>query len=347
MKVWILTSGFGNGHFSAAKALEEEYRQKGHAVVVSDIVRLLHPKKATVIYAVFSRCICKISGIYNLANRVGRKTYHNPKTPKILKKELERIRPDLIITTWSGCGRKLGKLDVPVCVCVTDVGVHAGWVYPYTAAYFVATEDTAEKLSGFGVPDEKIHVRGIPLKGEFHRLPDKIEAEHRTEKHLLIMGGGLGIIPWLDCLLREMEHMPDVKITVIAGKNRALYQKLKQDYPFVETVGFVDHVSRYLADADFLISKPGGVSLFESIYATTPCIAMCPAYEHELENAAFIEKYQIGTVVWQQELAYKQIAELLADEQRCQRYKRNVVRKKREIERSRLENEGVEYRDAV
>lgn len=347
MKIWILTSCFGNGHFSAAKALEEEYRQKGHTVVVSDIVQLLYPKKAKAIYAVFRHCICKIGGIYNLANRVGRNTYHNPKTPKALKKELERMRPDLIITTWSGCGRKLGKLDIPVCICVTDVGVHAGWVYPYASAYFVATEDTAEKLAGFGVPAEQIHVRGIPVKGAFRQLPDKIAAEHRTEKRLLVMGGGLGIIPWLDDLLRDMEQMPHVKITVIAGKNQALYQKLKQEYPFVEAVGFVDHVSAYLAEADFLISKPGGVSLFESIYATTPCIAMCPVYEHELENAAFIEKYEIGTVVWQQASAYEQIAELLADEQRCRRYQRNVVRKKHEIERSRMENEGVEYRDAV
>lgn len=347
MKVWILTSGFGNGHYSAAKALEEEYQQKGHTVVVGDIVRLLHPKKAKMIYTVFSQCICKIGGIYNLANRVGRKTYHNPKTPKALRKELERIKPDLIITTWSGCGRKLGKLDIPVCVCVTDVGVHAGWVYPYAAAYFVATDDTKEKLAGFGVPAEQIHVRGIPVKSVFRGLPDKLAAEHRAEKRLLIMGGGLGIIPWLDGLLRAMEHVPDVKITVIAGKNQNLYRKLKQKYPFVEAVGFVNNVPEYLAQSDFLISKPGGVSLFESIYAATPCIAMCPIYEHELENAAFIETYEIGTVVWQQASAYEQITELLADKQRCRRYQMNVARKKREIELSRVENEGVEYWDAI
>lgn len=347
MKVWILTSCFGNGHFSAAKALEEEYRQKGHTVVVSDIVQILHPKAVTAIYTVFSRCICRSSAIYNMANHFGRNTYHNPETHPALQKELDRIRPDLIVTTWSGCGRKLGKQDVPVYVCITDVGVHAGWIYPYATAYFAATPDVAEKLTGLGVSAEKIHVRGIPVKSEFRCLPDKTVAENRTEKSLLIMGGGLGIIPWLDDLLREMKRAPNVKITVITGKNRSLYQKLKREYPFVQAVGFVSNVSDYLMQADFLVSKPGGVSLFESIYAATPCIAMCPKYQHELENAAFIEKYEIGMVVWRQESAYQQIMKLLADEQMCRRYQMNVERKKYEIELARMKNEGVEYQNAV
>ncbi len=347
MKIWILTSNFGSGHFSVARALEEEYQQQGHTVVVSDMVRLLYPKKANWIYAAFSGCICKSSRLYTLVNHFGRNTYSSSEMHPALAREMARICPDLIVTTWSGCGRKLGKPDVPVYVCITDVGVHPGWLYPEAAGYFAATSDVAEQLIKAGVPSNKIHVRGIPVKSAFRQLPDKTAGEERPEKHLLIMGGGLGVIPWLDGLLKDMEKAPHVKLTVITGKNHKLYQKLQREYPFVQAVGFVDDVARYLAKADFLVSKPGGVSLFESIYATTPCIAMYPAYQHELENAAFIEKYELGMVVHQKESAYEKILELLEDAPRCRKYQRNVTQKKHEIERARRQAEGVKNGNVI
>lgn len=343
MQVWILTSGFGSGHRSAAKALEEEYQSKGHTVVISDIVQLLYPKTAKLIYTVFSRLICPNSWLYNVLNQFGRGGYHNPKTPAALERELDRICPDMIVTTWSGCGRKLGMLPIPIHVCITDVGVHTGWLYPYAASYWVANSDVADQLSKLGVSPANIHVRGIPVREEFRRLPEK-SAMHRT-KHLLIMGGGLGIIPWLDELLLGLRDASQVKITVVAGKNQQLYQKLKKEYPFVQAIGFVNNIYDYLTQADFLISKPGGVSLFESIYATTPYIAMCPAYKHEMENASFIEKNEIGMVIHRREDACKQITELLADEQRCRTYQTHMVQVKRDIERSRrnYERVNVEY----
>ena len=337
MKIWILTSGFGSGHRSAAGALEEEYRRRGHEVEVSDIVELLYPKRAALIYDLFSRVICRHSWLYNGLNQFGRGAYEDPKTPAVLQQELDRICPDKIVTTWSGCGRKLGKLDIPVEICITDVGIHTGWLYPYAESYRVATEESAEQLKQLGVPAEKIRVRGIPVKEAFRSLPEKTKGGKR--KNLLIMGGGLGIIPWLDGVLKGLSDAPNVQITVVAGKNKALYQRLKRDYPSVETVGFVTNIPEYLARADFLISKPGGISLFESIHASTPYIAMCPAYEHELENAAFIEKHGLGMVVRHRETAGRQIRALLADRKRCRICQMNVAQLKRNLE-STYEEDG-------
>lgn len=340
MNVWILTSGFGSGHASVAKALEEDYRRQGHSVEVSDVVRLVYPKQADGIYEGFRRYICRSGKVYTWVNHFGRNAYLCGDTHPALQREMARIRPDLIVTTWSGCGRKLGKTAVPVHVWITDVGVHPGWLYPEAAAYFVATEEVRERLLRLGVAAEKIRVRGIPVKHAFRCLPDKEPAE-RPDKHLLVMGGGLGVIPWLEGLLQELAAAPHVKITVIAGKNQKLCEKLRRHYPSVETVGYVDDVPRYLAQADFLVSKPGGVSLFESIYATTPCIAMCPAYQHERENAAFIEKHDIGMVVPQAKTAGAQILRLLNDPDRCRRYQENVVRMKHALERA-VQPEGME-----
>lgn len=334
MKIWILTSGFGSGHRSAAQALAEEYADRGHTVVVSDIVELLYPRTAKGIYAFFSRVICRHSWLYHFLNQFGRKNYTPTKTAPILQKELDRICPDQIITTWSGCGRKLGKVTVPVHVCITDLGVHTGWIYPPAASYWVATREVAEKLEGLHVAAEKIRIRGIPVQKKFRYLPEK-PLTHKT-RQLLIMGGGLGIIPWVDDFLQSIRGMPGVSVTVVAGNNRKLYERLQREYPWVHTVGYVQNMEQYLAQADFLLSKPGGISLFESIYAVTPYIAMYPAYEHELENAQFLEKRQIGLVVRPGESACWKLRTLLADEERCRSYQYNMLRLKQEIEESRM-----------
>ncbi len=339
MKVWILTSGFGNGHTSAANALEKEYLSRGHTVVVSDIIQLLYPKKTDFIYTVFSKVICRHSWLYNALNQFGRKAYNKPKTAPALERELEHICPDMVITTWSGCGRKLGKLNIPVHVCITDVGVHAGWLYPYAASYWVATSYVGCQLTKLGISSEKICIRGIPVREEFRCLPNK--AGIHDIKHLLIMGGGLGIIPWFDELLQGLKNIPKIEITVVAGKNQQLYQKIKTEYPFVQVIGFVNNIHDYLAKADFLISKPGGISLFESIYATTPYIAMYPSYQHELENANFIESKEIGIVIHNHTDACQQISQLLSDEQRYLTYQKHMVQVKQEIELNRMKYEGA------
>ena len=332
MKIWILTSHFGSGHASAAKALEELYRQKGHTVIVSDVVQLLYPKQAKRIYTIFSRVICGHSWLYNFLNHFGRQAYRNPRTAPAIQKELDRIRPDRILTTWSGCGRKLGKLNIPVSVCITDLGVHTGWIYPRADSYMVAAEESAEQLIRLGVPSEKIEVRGIPVREDFRNLPEKTQ----ETGNLLIMGGGLGIIPWLEELLQGLTKMSDLKITVITGKNRTLYEKLKKEYPSVQTTGFVNNIADYLYRADFLISKPGGISLFESIYAGTPYIAINPAYQHELENAGFIEKNEIGMVIRRGENACRKITELLQDRQRCRTCRKNMAQMKQKVEQNRV-----------
>lgn len=51
------------------------------------------------------------------------------------------------------------------------------------------------------------------------------------------MGGGLGILPGIDALLRALQKSPKFNVTVITGHNRELFNHLKQTYPEIEVVG--------------------------------------------------------------------------------------------------------------
>lgn len=337
MKVWIVTARFGQGHFSAAKAIEEEYKARGYEVIVSDIMELLYPFLSSWIYGVFNHIICRHAAIYNFLNEFGRNPKKERNQSQQVQKAFKEIQPDVILTTWSACARMLGPLPVPIYVCITDLGVHTGWIAPHVQGYFAATQDVAQKLIQMGVAKEKIHIHGIPVKKVFREINHKPKSSNK----ILIMGGGLGILPWVDKLLDELREYPQIKITVIAGNNRRLYRKLERKYPFVTVLGFTNEVFRYLAESDLLVSKPGGVSLFESIYAETPCVAVFPSYKHELDNAEFIQKQEIGSVVWSGESAGACVVNLLKNGDVCQKYQLNIKKIKQELQAQQGEEQYV------
>ena len=231
MKILILTSCFGNGHLSVAQALEEEYASYGQSVIVRDVLNIVYPKFHNIIYLFFNRFICRKSYLYNFLNQFGRKNRKKSQSSKRLLKELDKIQPDMIVTTWSGCGNFIGRLNIPVCICITDVGFHPGWLYPYATQYLVATNDVSKRLEEYGISKDKILVRGIPVKKEFYDLVP--QRKFMNKKKILIMGGGLGIIPWLDDFLFEIKDVSNLEITIVTGRNQSLFKKIKNEYPSV------------------------------------------------------------------------------------------------------------------
>ena len=181
--VLILTGRFGNGHYSVAEALAEEYAAQGLHTQIVDVIQVVFPKLYKVIYGVFNRVICRFSGIYHFSNSFGRKERKAKTNAKLLQK-INELKPDRIVITWSGCSKLLGELSITVQVCVTDLGVHRGWLFPGAQKYLAANKSVAEKLNGYGVPMSKIEIRGIPVKMAFHW--DMKMAS--SKKQVLIMG---------------------------------------------------------------------------------------------------------------------------------------------------------------
>ena len=68
------------------------------------------------------------------------------------------------------------------------------------------------------VLSSQIVVNGIPVRQDFHFRT----AEKGTVKELLVMGGGLGLIPRAEEFLSALATSPDVHVTVITGKNESL-----------------------------------------------------------------------------------------------------------------------------
>lgn len=340
MKVLILTGKFGMGHVSVAEALREELsEQPGTRAHVVDIIEYMFPKAASVIYSGFGKLSGRFSSIYNAVNRMddGRNgVLVKGSFYKRFETLLDEEQPDVVISTlpvisrYAGAyirysGRKIGYI-----VCVTDIDPHSEWVSERADAYLAGDEVTRQLLIEKGVSSGKIKIVGIPVRQAFNQVersfPTAIDrVSEKRKKEVLIMGGGLGIIPDVDGIMKEVLRFSDVHVTVIAGKNRKLQEALQESYPEVSVVGYTEHVADYMGQADLLISKAGGITVFEAIHSETPILALHPFLEQEIRNADLIERKKIGMVMKSEEEGLAtQLEELLHDEDEQKQLRKNL-----------------------
>ena len=225
---------------------------------------------------------------------------------------MEQTKPDLIISNLPVCSKyvsaykELRVCTQPLFTYITDITVHDEWIADKTDLYFVGDESTGNALISKGVSAEKIVVSGIPVKRVFKSafkdgtLKDQEKADTGTyaKKRLLIMGGGLGLVPGGSRLLKRLNEESCFEVTLIAGKNRSLEKRARRKCKNINVVGFTNKISDYMAAADLVLTKPGGITTFEAIASRTPMYIVDPFLEQEMGNAHFIESKNIGRVVW-------------------------------------------------
>ena len=64
----------------------------------------------------------------------------------------------------------------------------------------------------------------------------------------------------------------------------------------VKLFEFTDKVADYMSVADFVVTKPGGLTSSESLVSNLPMIIVNPIPGQEEENAEFLEKHKVG--IW-------------------------------------------------
>ena len=345
MKTLILTGKFGQGHWSAAQALAERL---GTAEVV-DLMEWCCPGYARHIYRGFSLLVTHGRGLFNAYYRMtGRAKPKDSSVPALLLQErlgqlLAQEKPDLIVATHPlcaqavACYRQKSGSAVPLLTCITDISVHPEWIHHGTDAYLVGSEDIRRGLAEKGVPREKIIVTGIPVRAPFHAALPRPEGGTRE---LLIMGGGLGMLPKKDAFYLALGALPGVHVTIITGRNEKLYQYLSGRYPNITVVGYTDRVWEYMSRADLMMSKPGGITLFEAISTGVPLLMPRPLLQQEINNAAFAVRRGVGVLGCDPRDARQSAAEigrLLSDGAALERMRENMARLRGALEGEQLE----------
>ena len=306
MNILILTGKFGMGHWSAAQSLRQKILEEGeHRVQVVDFLAHALPGASEAVYRSFSLLVTYGSGIYNTYYKLTENLVGEPR-PILERRFLEKLeelveeyRPDAIISTHPFCARLVSRYrwesgaTFPIVTCITDLTAHSEWLDQGTDLYLVGAPALIPSLLGKGIPGNRLVATGIPVRREFGRVPHPAPG---TSHRLLVMGGGLGLLPRRERFYEELNAIPEVETTILTGNNHRLRQRLEGRYEHIEVLGYTDRVFDYMAQSDLLLSKPGGITLFEAISAELPILAWEPVLQQEINNGRFMTKMGLGAV---------------------------------------------------
>ncbi len=348
-RVLLLSASSGAGHVRAAQALEKAFAARGDCAVehidaieyVSKLFQRVYDKA----YISMVRRAPELMGV--LYERTDQPWQH-PRRRLVLDRlntapmvrMLKRVQPDLCVAThflpaeiiaWLIAKQKLHAHNA---IVVTDYDVHAMWLCRTVDRYYVAIDEAAEYLARIGVPREKLRVTGIPVDPLFSKPLDRAEARRvlgldPSALSILVSAGGYGIGPVEQLVNDLLALQRPWQIVAIAGKAEKVRKRLEEishktgklpsGAPRLAPVGFTTDMDKYMAAADLLVGKAGGLTTSEALSRILPMALIEPIpgqeernADHLLEAGAAIRCNNLPAAAWK-------IAALLDDPPRLER----------------------------
>lgn len=338
MNILILTGRFGMGHYSAARALQEQLLAAcpGAHVAVRDVFADALGGSTGLLYKAYTLFISRGGKIYNQIYRRSEKAGDAVGLPlrpvflRTLGHILSERSCDAVISTLPFTSQLMSEYKTrygdrtPLITCITDVSIHGDWLAPETDAYLAATGRTRDALAAQGVPRSRIFVTGVPVRPGF-TPSDRTPPADRRE--VLVTGGGLGLLPDNIGFYRALNALPGLHATVVCGGNSALRERLEGRFENITVLGFVPDMENYLRHSDLVVGKPGGVSVFEAIACRVPFLSFRPFLAQEMYNAGYISAEGVGAVLeCEPRQCVEQLYELVFDDARLAEMRRNMDR---------------------
>ncbi len=315
-KIMILYASIGGGHFKAAEAIKNyicEY-YPNYKIEMIDALKYTNKVVDKIVinsYVNMARYSPKIWGeIYKLSEKQYSVANFSNMVQKLLSKKLFKLfkdeQPEVVISTHPfitemvASLKKNGKTNTKLCVVMTDYASHKFWEIKqeYVNMYFVANQEMKHSLKNNGINEEKIFVTGIPVGPAF--LKDYSTQEiyedfglSPDKNTVLIFGGGQYGMSNINKIFQSLLAVnDDFQIVAIAGKskkNQKSFQKLAENTSKKVTIlPYTNKVPELMHIANFVISKPGGLTTTEILTCHVPFIIINPIPGQEEENANFL-----------------------------------------------------------
>ena len=342
-KILIAMAPLGGGHESTAKAISQaliSIKPDVNVYVLNVFSRECSSFPLTIIprlYSIFTQNPLLWKSLFYFTNKSARFSYiERLVQPLILPglyKELERIRPDAIVSVFPALGFTIYQAieksggNIPFGVVIVDlVTVHPAWIFQNADWYVVQTEEARHVLIAEGIPLKNIHIINLPIRNEFNR-PRKNPDELRKKlglplnKHIILIidnGSGSGKI---EKLIPDIQSkIPDSHLVIITGKNKKLRQGLHSKFQGDNStiLGFVDNIADWMYSADVLITKAGPGVILEAIQCNLPLVIFGAIPGQEEGNILFVKKAGIGFIAESFQEAATSVQRIISDPQVAQ-----------------------------
>ncbi|HSX47022.1 MAG TPA: glycosyltransferase [Patescibacteria group bacterium] len=340
-KILILTAPVGGGHVATAKAIAQALTTvygDAYDIEVCDVftdpgLKLLLPLDKIAVPA-YSNSVKILNSypyklFFDFAN-VNPKFVSQFFTTIFREKGMAYFKlknPDIIVSTFPIISyaaarilNEVGEHRVPVVSIVTDAGaVHKLWLMSPTDDILVSTPETIDYAVKHGVPRDRLHYLGFPVRREFSELPDRQTARRQLGLQDLpttyLTGGGLGLSTKLVTIAKRLAKQETGGQYIFqVGRNERQVEELKSlDFKDpVQVYGWVDNVPQLLAASDLVVGKAGWLTLNEAMIAKRPTIIINVVPGQEEPNAVFVESNGVGRVLKEPSEAADAIADYMS-----------------------------------
>lgn len=219
-----------------------------------------------------------------------------------------------------------GLINLPIINIVTDFAVHKAYISEGVDAYIVSSREMVDDMVSRGVERVKVYPYGIPVKSEFFNEIDrqKVFEDEGLDPDIptiLIMAGSFGVTDILKIYHKIVKSPEDFQVIVITGKNEKLYEtferylnkismrntlieikeltkpkptppaklaKKKKPAKATKLMFYTNEVEKYMHMADLIVTKPGGLTVSESIAVGLPMAIFKAIPGQEAQNADFL-----------------------------------------------------------
>jgi processive 1,2-diacylglycerol beta-glucosyltransferase len=322
-RVAIISASVGGGHTAAARALEDAFKKKNLVVHHIDALETTNRATRKLFRDGYFELVSEAPDLVSWLGKRFDKPFEEQTRGERLMTGLSRmmlsnlpsvvrdVHPDVIVHTHFVPPAVLSLSRAPIApeaVVITDYSAHGLWFQSGVSRYFVATPEIAARMEYAGVSKQRIAITGIPINDDYGNLPPQKNARAtlKLSPHkdvLLLMASGLD-----EDVLRELlYHLGKLRYPlqaiVACGRSEDLIAIGKDaiaDYNGLvnaQVIGFTNEMPTYMAAADILVGKPGGLTTSEALAAGLPFGVVSPYPIQEEANALFLLENGVGLAI--------------------------------------------------
>jgi len=314
-RIAILTLGVGTGHVRASEAVQRALYDGNDPIEVRVIDALSSARRwfHWLYVEPYWWMLRRAPWLWRMVFERRQRRQHRATAPdwvfrrgcRDVLRQLSSYAPQLVIVTEiaaaeiAALGRREGWFKAPILAVQTDFQTEPPWVQDEIDAYCVASEEARGQLIAWGVLPNRILLCGIPVDPAFALPFDKNELKQALgldgrRPVVLVMGGGMGPVP-LDRVVSSLElcNAP-MQVLAVAGHDDRLRRRLEALKGRValdlRLFGWSENVPELMAVADFLITKPGGVTTAEALASGLPMILTYPIPGPEERHVRYLRE---------------------------------------------------------
>jgi len=309
-RIWVGYVGCGSGHKKAAEAIRDVFENR-EILFYFNLSDLAHPAVKffyeqgyrlavgylpilwrflyNIYFLDFSRRLLNLTNLFIF---------------KIFADFIVRENPGVIVSTHFFISqivsslKERGLINSKLITVITDFGIHPLWISKNTDYYIAATRHTASILKQtYNITSDKIKTWGMPLRREFltstsSSLPERYKKPENLFTFLLF-SSEFGIGPFKKVI---EDFCNKCGIFVIYGRNSAVkrYIEALKNTLYLLAFRHKEEIWELMQLSDLVITKAGGLSIYECIAMRKPVVFMHSIYGQEAGNVDFVLKHGLG-----------------------------------------------------